>query len=29
VKLGTHVPTGEKVAVKILVKAKIIDVADV
>jgi 5'-AMP-activated protein kinase, catalytic alpha subunit len=29
VKLATHLPTGEKVAVKILVKAKIIDVADV
>jgi 5'-AMP-activated protein kinase, catalytic alpha subunit len=29
VKLGIHVPTGEKVAIKILVKSKIIDVADV
>ena len=29
VKLATHIPTGEKVAVKILVKSKIIDVADV
>jgi 5'-AMP-activated protein kinase catalytic alpha subunit len=27
--LGTHLPTGEKVAVKILEKSKIIDVADV
>ena len=29
VKLGTHTLTGEKVAIKILVKEKIIDVADV
>jgi 5'-AMP-activated protein kinase catalytic alpha subunit len=29
VKLGIHIPTGEKVAIKILVKSKIIDVADV
>ena len=29
VKLGTHIPTGEKVAVKILEKSKISDVADV
>lgn len=29
VKLAIHLPTGEKVAVKILVKSKIIDVADV
>ena len=29
VKLGTHVATGEKVAVKILEKRKICDVADV
>lgn len=29
VKLGTHIPTGEKVAVKILEKSKITDVADV
>ena len=29
VKLGTHLPTGEKVAVKILEKSKIVDVADV
>lgn len=28
-KLGTHVLTGEKVAVKILEKARIVDVADV
>lgn len=27
--MGTHLPTGEKVAVKILEKSKIIDVADV
>lgn len=29
VKLGVHVLTGERVAIKILVKEKIIDVADV
>ncbi len=29
VKLGTHTLTGERVAIKILVKEKIIDVADV
>ena len=29
VKLGKHITTGEKVAVKILEKSKIIDVADV
>lgn len=29
VKLATHTLTGEKVAIKILVKEKIIDVADV
>lgn len=29
VKLATHVLTGEKVAVKILEKARIVDVADV
>ena len=29
VKLGIHVPTGEKVAIKILEKDKIVDVADV
>ena len=29
VKMGTHVLTGERVAIKILVKEKIIDVADV
>ena len=27
--MGTHIPTGEKVAVKILEKSKISDVADV
>ena len=29
VKLETHTPTGEKVAIKILEKEKIVDVADV
>jgi 5'-AMP-activated protein kinase catalytic alpha subunit len=29
VKLATHVPTGEKVAIKILEKDRIVDVADV
>jgi len=29
VKLGTHILTGEKVAVKILEKSKITDIADV
>ncbi len=29
VKLATHTLTGEKVAIKILVKEKIVDVADV
>jgi len=29
VKLATHIPTGEKVAIKILEKDRIIDVADV
>lgn len=29
VKLGTHITTNEKVAVKILEKGKIVDVADV
>ena len=29
VKLATHTPTGEKVAIKILEKEKIVDVADV
>ena len=29
VKLGIHVPSGEKVAIKILEKDKIVDVADV
>jgi 5'-AMP-activated protein kinase catalytic alpha subunit len=29
VKLGTHIPTGEKVAIKILEKEKISDAADV
>lgn len=29
VKLATHIPTGEKVAIKILEKDKIVDVADV
>lgn len=29
VKLGIHQPTGEKVAIKILEKSKIIDVSDV
>ncbi len=29
VKLGIHIPSGEKVAIKILEKDKIIDVADV
>jgi 5'-AMP-activated protein kinase catalytic alpha subunit len=29
VKLATHMPTGEKVAIKILEKDRIVDVADV
>lgn len=29
VKMGIHIPTGEKVAIKILEKDKIVDVADV
>ena len=29
VKLGTHIPTGEKVAVKILEKKRIVDVSDI
>jgi 5'-AMP-activated protein kinase catalytic alpha subunit len=29
VKLATHIPTGEKVAIKILEKDRIVDVADV
>ena len=29
VKLATHIPTGQKVAIKILEKDRIIDVADV
>lgn len=29
VKVGTHILTGEKVAIKVLEKAKIVDVADV
>lgn len=29
VKLGIHTPTGEKVAIKVLEKSKIVDVSDV